>query len=162
MNKADVLFLDLYKSIRGDWSGGIINRGEVLLKLLKHTTLYPKLIKYFKEHFQSMNKAFGSEYFDGRDWARDSSNSYDDLMKTKWYDKDYYKKYSLYEKSFEEFTDRYPAFTSNNYLLNHLLPQLRGGKSNQKELDNHSDTSIEVTNKMVNDFVGIGIIKQGG
>ncbi len=154
MNKLDVLFLDIYRSIRGDWSGGIKMRGETMIKLLSKTTLSKDLQKFFKKHFEAMIKAFDSDYFDGRDWARDTDNSYEDLMKSKWFDKKYYKKLSIYDKDFEDFTTMFPGFTCNNYMVNFMMPQLRGGEPNKEALNNHSNSTITVTKEMVNKFLG--------
>lgn len=159
MNKADVLFLDIYMSIRGSWAGGIINRGKVLLKIIPLTTLPEELKIYFKEHFEDMNKEFGDEWFDGRSWARDCINSYDDLMKMDWYDEDFYKEQSLYEQSSEVFFDRFPTFDANDYMLNHIMPQMRGGEPNKKELDNHPSYKIDRTAQAINEFLDAVVLE---
>ena len=120
MNKADVLFLDIYHSIRGGWGTGVIQRGEVMIALLPQTTLTTFLQDWFKTHFEEMIQDFSnSPYsFDGRDWARDSGWSYDELMRLEWwFDEEFYHCHTIYNgvseiDGYERFFEMFPAFNN--------------------------------------------------
>src|SRR3990172_1967362 len=92
MNLFDVLFLDLYTSIRGDWNMDVDRRGRFLLKLLPVITLPDDYKAMLQQHFTKMIRAWeehqigprdiwlspgkvNPDYrgFDGRDWARNCS-----------------------------------------------------------------------------------------
>jgi hypothetical protein len=155
MNKEDVLFLDIYRSIRGDWSGGIVERGNVLIKLIDKTTLSNKLKEYFKNHFNEMIKEFGDNYFDGRDWARDCPNSYDNLMASKWFDKKYYKRNSIYDREdgHDDMITNFPVFTCNDFLNNFMKPQFHGLEPNREAGNTHPSSEKKLTLKNLKKFL---------
>jgi hypothetical protein len=93
------------------------------------------------------------EYFDGRSWARDVTPSYDDLEKTKWFDKEYYDKHGIYDKDYEEFTQKFPLFTGKDFMVNQILPQLRGRPINKEGLDKHSDADGKITIENIERFL---------
>ena len=140
MNKADVLFLDIFKSIRGSWAGGIIWRGWAAIYILSRTTLSDELKMYFLRHFVSMIEEYQRipHFFDGRSWSCDCSNSYDELEGSEWFDESVYKEHSIYSHSiydrdrddddFEKFMERFPAFDGVGYMQNHIMAQLKGGE----------------------------------
>ena len=119
MNKADVLFLDIYQSICGGWGTGVIQRGEMMIELLPKTTLSDDKKKRLKSHLEWMVQDFKrSPYeFDGRSWARDAAISYDDLMNSaEWFDKDFYAAHTIYSRGseiegYERFLETFPAFS---------------------------------------------------
>lgn len=112
MNIFDVLYLDIYKSIRGDWSMDVDLRGQYLLKLLPVTTLpddtkeelqvhFRQMIEHWKKHEESKKipgiTIMSDDYvdFDGRSWARGYALGYNTLMETPWFDKAFYEQWSL-------------------------------------------------------------------
>ena len=85
MNNIDVNFLDLFKSIRGNWGYGIDKRGEKLIEIIPETSLSENLKTYFIDHFKTMINAWKARGkdgsgFDGRSWARDCYISYGNLI----------------------------------------------------------------------------------
>ena len=97
----DVIFLDVYRSIRGNWNYGIEERGNYLMRILPETTLPQDLKSYYEKHFTDMITCWKQdrENFDGRRWSRDGIHSYDTLMESDWFDKEYYNYYSLIENA---------------------------------------------------------------
>jgi hypothetical protein len=116
MNLADVLFLDIYRSIRGGWSAGILWRARYMRSLLPHTTLSAEIKEWFAPHLEKMTKAYTEARstkqsgFDGRTWARDSQHDYSQLMQSEWFDASFYAAQSIYEVDYSDFMETFPAF----------------------------------------------------
>lgn len=120
MNLPDVLFLDIYRSIRGGYNSGILWRVKFMRSLLPHTTLSTDIKDWFVPHLEKMAKAYAEAQtekhcgFDGRTWARDSRHDYSQLMESSWFDKNFYTAHSTYEieecVEFSDFMQRFPAF----------------------------------------------------
>ena len=102
MNYYDVIFLDIFESIRSDWSDGIDHRGKVLIKLLPKTTLPENVRVILNKHFENMIVTWLKEdrdLFDGRSWARDCEFNYDYLKSaTDWFDKAFYKEWTIVDE----------------------------------------------------------------
>lgn len=161
MNKADVLFLDIYKSIRGSWAGAITFRAEVMLRLLDRTTLSYQETNFFDVHCRAMVGQYilNKKWFDGREWARDSEISYDDLQKLGWFDKEYYEEHTTYE-DYEKFEEMFPAFVGKDVITNLLLTQLHGKEINSQGLDNHTQEDFNTTKENITKFIGKNIFER--
>lgn len=162
MNKASILFLDIYKSIRGDWSGGIINRGKVLRALIPFTGLAGDTKTALRIHFSSMETMWrvDRKHFDGRSWARDCANSYGEIIEdSKFFNNEDYEKQSLMEnEDYESWTDRFPVLTAKDLFLNQVIPQLKGKDPDYISMDRQTKGALEVTKMSINTFLGFELV----
>ena len=155
MNLSDVLFLDIYRSMRTDWAAGIPARIECLRFLLPHTTFSPVFAGRMKVHTQRLVSRWKTrrENFDPRHLVRDYELGYDALMDSPWFVRSYYDANSVLMRGDEEFERRFPAFFAHDYDRNFMLPWDEGRPPDYAAADAHPAEVVALTQANVLAFL---------